>query len=87
MTVPTILHATVQDRINANGILRYDIHADDGYLLYRKSDYNRAVAIGYPEATYFCDYMNVGENEDFFDIATMPALEAEKIMKTITEVL
>ena len=101
MSVPTIANATITNYTNANGILRYEIRSNDGYVLYSISDYNQAVEIGYPEATYFCRYMNVGAGFDFSDIATMaetdipdgaenwgkPDDEAEKIMNTEREVL
>ena len=101
MPVPTIANATVIERVNANGVVRYDIYSNDGYVLYRISDYNRAVEEGYPETTYFCRYMNVSASTNFADIATMaetdipegaeiwgkPDNEEKKISESETEVI
>lgn len=71
MSVPTIANATVTSYTTSNGTLRYEIRSNEGYVLYRISDYNQAVEIGFPEMVYLCRYMDVGANANFSDIATM----------------
>lgn len=87
MTEPTIQNATVTARLTEKGTRCFDITADDGFMLYRKSDLDENTQQGFPEATYFCRYICATENETFTDILTMTDSEAEKIMNTETEVL
>lgn len=87
MTEPIIQNATVMVRLTEKGTRCFDITADDGYMLYRKSDLDENTKQGFPEATYFCRYICATESENFADILTMAESEAEKIMNTETEVL
>ena len=87
MITPTIQNATVTQRLTEKGTRCFDITADDGFMLYRKSDLDENTKQGFPEATYFCRYICATEGENFADILTMSEAQAEKIMNTETEVL
>lgn len=71
MPIPTIANATVTERHTDAGVLCYDIYSNDGYVLYRISEYQGLSELGIPEATWFCRYICATVDTDFSDIATM----------------
>lgn len=71
MPVSTIENATVTERYTNAGTLCYDIYANEGYVLYRISDYEESVADGTPQYTIFVRYICATTSTDFSDIATM----------------
>ncbi len=84
MEEPLIQNATISPRYTEKGTKCYDINANDGFMLYRKSDLDANTQQGFPEATYFCKYICATENENFPDIRTMAEADA-KIIKQGTE--
>lgn len=85
MTEPIIHNAAVLPRRTEKGTKCYDITADEGFLLYRKSDLDGNIQQGFPEATYFSRYICAAETENFADIMTMTESEANAVLQTETE--